>query len=313
VPRWLRRSPLLLAAALLLAACAPRTDIRRAEPLGAILPPTFELVPGQTSIERFDPPGAGAGLEMTVGTLARNPNGFPVRLTRVDYSVYLEGKSVLNGEQMTPDLFLDAGATAPWRFTVSTDLRRKPDLLRAVVRAFADTPLAFRIEGSLRFTSASYAFETKNRVLVSGSTLARQTVQAPVLRLDESESRVYLLRPDVPVVQVVVQARNPGDVGYFLYGKDLTVTLAGQSLAREDMRPVPLAAGQDGRIDMLFYPVRDELGPEAQAALDAALQGIPTLLRVRGSLYMDVLGVDSFQVPEGWEVTGFVDADRNGP
>lgn len=289
--------------------CAPGTDIRSAVPLGPILPPVFDVVPGQTSIERFDPPGAGAGLEMTVATLVRNPNDFGVRLTNVDYTVYLRDTSVLKGE-LEPDLFLAAGATAPLRFPVTTDLKSKPELLRAVVRAFGDTPLAFRIEGSLRFSSSNYAFSTKNRTLAAGSTVARQTVQAPELRLDERESRVYLLRPDVPVVHLVVDARNPGDIGYFLYGKDLTLTLAGEVMAREDMSPVPLAAGRDGRIDILFYPAQKDLSASGQAALDAALQGIPTLLRVQGELLMDVLGVDSFAVPSGWQIAGFVDADR---
>ncbi len=304
----MRLLPLALVVAVL-AACAPGTEIRSAQPLGPIHAPRFELVAGQTSIERFDPPGAGAGLEMTVATLARNDNEFPVRLTDVSYTVYLQNKAVARGD-LAPDLFLDAGATAPLRFKISTDLRGKTDLLRAVVRAFADAPLPFRIEGRLAFTSLSYGFDTTSRVLVQGSTLARQSVVPPQLRLDESESRVYLLRPDVPVVQVVLHATNPGDIGYFLYGKDLVLTLAGQEMAREDMRPVPLAAGRDGRIDILFYPVPAELSPEGAAALDAALGGIPTLLKVRGPLFMDVLGVDSFDVPAGWDATGFVDADR---
>lgn len=300
---------LLLALIVTLAGCAPRTEIRSAEPIGPIHPPRFELVPGQTSIERFDPPGAGGGLSMTVATLAHNDNPFPVRLASVDYTVLLQGKPVTKG-RLEPDLFLDAGATAPLRFAIETNLKGNTELLRAVVRAFADTPLAFRIEGRMRFTSLSYAFDTQTRVLVDGSTLARQSVAPPRLRLDEGESRVYLLRPGVPVVQAVLQAANPGDIGYFLYGKDLVLTLAGHEMAREDMRPVPLAAGRDGRIDILFYPVPSELPGDAAAALDAALSGIPTLLRVDGSLYMDVLGIDSFEVPGGWGVTGFVDADR---
>ena len=71
---------MLLAVLLLLAACAPRTEIRRTEQITDIIPPYFELVPGQTSIERFDPPGAGGGLEMVVGTLVHNPNDFGIRL-----------------------------------------------------------------------------------------------------------------------------------------------------------------------------------------------------------------------------------------
>ncbi len=145
-----------------------------------------------------------------------------------------------------------------------------------------------------------------NKVIVSGATLARQTVQGPVLRLSEADSKVFMLRPDVPVVQLVLQAVNPGDIGYFLYGKDLGLTLGNWPMATEDMSPVPLAAGQSSRIDILFYPNLHELTDDARVALEAALGGYTTLVRLDGELFMDVLGVDSFPVPGGWSVTGFV-------
>jgi len=115
-----------------------------------------------------------------------------------------------------------------------------------------------------------------------------------------------MLRPDVPVVQLVLQAVNPGDIGYFLYGKDLGLTLGNWPMATEDMSPVPLAAGQSSRIDILFYPNLHELTDDARVALEAALGGYTTLVRLDGELFMDVLGVDSFPVPGGWSVTGFV-------
>lgn len=295
----------LVAALLLVAACAPRSEIRRTEQIQDIIPPTFEVIAGQTSIERFDPPGAGGGLEMVVGTLASNPNQFGITLEAISYEVFLEDKSVVRGG-LAPAVFLEAGATVPIRFDIAAELSGRTDLLRAAARSFADRPLRFRIEGTLRFSSASYAFETRTRELVQGATLARQTVQAPLLRLNEAESSVYLLRPDVPVVQLVLQANNPGDIGYFLHGKELQLTLANWPLAKEDMRPVPIAAGQTTRIDIIFYPNVADLSPEARVALEAALAGNATLLRLSGELFMDVLGVDSFQVPDGWFVTGFV-------
>ena len=297
--------PLLLAVLLLLAACAPRTEIRRTEQITDIIPPYFELVPGQTSIERFDPPGAGGGLEMVVGTLVHNPNDFGIRLEAVSYVVFLEDRQMVRGG-LSPEIYLEPGATAPVLFNVTTELGNQNELLRAAARAFADRPLEFRIDGTLRFSSASYAFETRNRQLVGGSTLARQSVQAPLLRLDEEDSRVFLLRPGVPVAQVVLNANNPGDIGYFLHGKDLVLTLGGWPIALEDMRPVPIAAGETTRIDILFYPAMQELSDEGLIALTAALGGNTTLLRLEGELFMDVLGVDSFPVPTGWSVTGFV-------
>ncbi len=294
-----------LVAFLALTACAPRAEIRRAEPIGAVAAPSFELVPGRTSIERSDPPGAGGQLEMTVGAMARNTNDFGMRLDEVDYTVYLEDKQVARGV-ITPEAYLEPGATAPVSFDLSSSVSRDGELLRAAVRAFADRPMQFRIEGTLRFSTATHNYETRSRVLLRGATLARQTVKAPILRLDETASRVFMLSPGVPVVQLVMQVANPGDIGYFLYGKDLELSLANWPLAQEDMSPVPLAAGQATRIDILFYPLASELGDEARFALDAAVSGGTTLLRLEGDLFMDVLGVDSFAVPSGWSVIGFV-------
>lgn len=295
----------LLVVLLALSACAPRAEIRRAEPIGAVVAPSFELVPGRTSIERFDPPGAGDQLELTVGALARNSNEFGTRLDEVNYTIFLEDKQVGRGV-IAPEVFLEPGATAPVSFDLLSSLPRDGELLRAAVRAFADRPLQFRIEGTLRFSTATHNYETRSRVLLRGATLARQTVKAPILRLNEAASRVYMLSPGVPVVQLVLQVANPGDIGYFLYGKGLQLSLANWPLAQEDMSPVPLAAGQATRIDILFYPLASELGDEARFALDAAVSGGTTLLRLEGDLFMDVLGVDSFAVPSGWSVLGFV-------
>ncbi len=296
---------LLLALSLLLAACAPRTEIRTTHEIGSVEPMQFELVAGRTSIERFDPPGAGGRLEMTVGAQVRNPNPFGVWLDDVTYAVALEGKTVARGA-VAPGAYLEEGATVPVSFDVAASLAGDPELLGAAVRAFTDRPMRFRIDGSVRFRTATHSYETRNRTLVEGGTLARQTVQPPILRLDEEASRAFMLQPGVPVVQVVLQAANPGDIGYFLLGKDLALSLGGWPVASEDMRPVPIAANQASRIDILFYPDVGSLAEEAELALNAALDGNVTLLRVEGELFMDVLGVDSFPMPGGWSVTGFV-------
>jgi hypothetical protein len=295
---------------LLLAACAPGTDIESAEPLSTILPPTFEVVPGRTSIERFDPPGTGGALDLTIGAQVENPNDFPVRLSRIDYTVFLENRQVARGS-FESVIFLDAGGMAPVTFEIATEVGNNVALLRSVVRAFADTPLDFRVEGTLDFSSLSYGFTTRRRELLVGETLARQTVTPPALRLDETASEVFELRAGVPVVRAVVTATNPGDIGYFLYGKDLALRLGGYELALADMDPVPVAAGAGTRIDLLFYPDPALLTAEGRAALDAALDGIATQMEVEGDLQMDVLGVDTFAVPAGWQVVGFVDLDRN--
>lgn len=265
----------------------------------------FELVQGRTSIERFDPPGAGDQLELTAGAQLRNPNPFGVWVDQITYTVFLQGKRVTRAA-LAPDLFLEAGATAPVSFDVVASVAGDTELLTAAVRAFADRPLHFQIDGRVSFRTATHQYETRNRTLLEGHAAARQSVEAPLLRIDEAESKVFMVQPGVPVVQVVLRAANPGDVGYFLLGKDLQLSISGWPMATEDMRPVPLAANQTTRIDILFYPQVDELNEDAATALQAALLGHTTLLTLAGELFMDVLGVDSFPVPQGWTVTGFV-------
>ena len=270
--------------------------------------PEFRLVEGQTSIERFDPPGAGGAVALTIGTSVYNSNPFPLKITYIQYSVSLEGRQISRGT-LEPEMFLAAGGTAPLRFDIESALQSRPELLREVVTAFTGEPLDFQIEGRLIFNSLAYEFRTNDRLLVEGGLLPNETVEAPSLRLDETESQTYLLSPDVPVVRLVLTVSNPGDIGYFLYGKDLQLTMAGHSVATDDLQLVPLPGGGSSRVDLIFYPERDELSEEARAALEAALAGIPTSVEVTGRLSMDVLGVDAFNVPEGWSVTGFVHSD----
>ena len=289
----------------LLAGCAPRSAIKNAQPLGDIVPPVLILVPGQTAIERFDPPGAGSRVELTISAQVRNNNNFGITLKTIDYEVSLDGRSV-GKAVLEPNIFIAAGSERPVKFRVATELAGKNSLIRAVAGAFSDTPLAFRIDGTMSFSSTSYQFSTRKTTLLAGTTFAREVVKAPSLRLIQEESDVFLLRADVPVIRVVIKAANPGDIGYFLYGKDLTVSLANEQIATEDMVPVPLAAGEETRFELLFYPEMDKLGTESLVALNAALEGIPTSLFVEGDLLMDVLGVDTFEVPKTWQLVGFV-------
>lgn len=300
---------LVLFALIVVAGCAPAGDIRVAEPIGTIQPPSFELVPGFTSIDRFDPPGTGTDLELTIGTLIRNPNDFGVTVDRISYRVRLTGVEVATGVLEEP-VYLEPGATAPVRFEIATGLDRRPRLLRAILAAFADEPVPFEVHGQVRFSSPSYAFETRDRLLVAGATLARQSLEQPRVDFDEASSRVYLVQANVPVVQVVLQIENPGDIGYFLYGRDLELSLGGAPLGLEDLPPTPIPAGQSQQVTILFYPVVERLSASAATALDAALAGIPTLLQIQGELRLDVLGVDTYDVTPPRILRGFIDADR---
>ena len=291
-----------------LSACVPAR--RGANTADVGIPLQFTVVPGQTAIERFDPPGAGATVALTLSAQVTNPNPFGVTLESVDYEVALMDRTVTGGV-LEPGVFIGAGEQAPVRFLVSAELAN-PDLMVAVARAFTITPLPFRVDGSTTFRSERNTFTTLPTTLLQGETMARDIVEPPTLRLVEGAGSAFAVRRDAPVVQVTLQATNPGSIGYFLYGQEVEVSLGGAPLVLQDIAPVPLPAGQESTFELLFYPELGELSFEARDALDAALAGLPTLLELRGDLLLDVLGVDTYRIVRGWEVSGFIyDAEGN--
>lgn len=298
---------LVVALAALLGACAPGAAIR-ATPTGEVAPFTFEAVPGQTRIARFDPPGAGSVLELSLAVLARNPNDFGVRLDRFDYRVVLGGLEVASGT-LHPNAWVEAGATLPLRFPVVAELPPQRPLLAAVARSFADEPLPFTLAGSAGFSAGGFEFDSRPGTLLEGELRPRETVSRPRMLVDDELSRAYLLRPGVPVIQISAEVFNPGEIGYFLTGKDVLLALNERTVALMDVEPLPVPAGDLARLDLLFYPDPTALEGAAALALDAVLQGVPTRFAVRGGMAMDVLGVESFPVPEGLALDGFVYAD----
>jgi LEA14-like dessication related protein len=264
--------------------------IDRAEPIAPIEP--LILSSSESVIERFDPPGpdSSSNLELTLKTTAQNINPFAVTLTRIDYDLFLQDRKVTSGS-FTPNLQVAANTQEPLTLALNTTLERN-DLIKAAAQTYAGTPLPFRLEGTLSFTSNSYGFTTRKLVLLTG-------------QLTLTESSVFTLREGVPIIRVVIEAQNPGDVGYFLYGKDLEVFLNNVPLAKQDVSPLPVQAGQTSSFELLFYPDTADLGNEATITLEAALGGTETLVDVRGQLFIDVLGVDTFEIAD-WSVTGSI-------
>jgi LEA14-like dessication related protein len=305
-----RLLPLILLLIFSLSACLPfrgspsaGAAIDRAEPIAPIEPLILSTVPGETVIERFDPPGPNTAslLELSLNTEAQNINPFAVTLTRISYELFLQNKAVTTGE-LTPNLLVEANDQAPLHLLLTTELGRT-DLIKAAAQAYTGTALPFRLEGTLSFTSNNYGFTTRKLVLLSGELTSRQQLELPLLSFIEDESSVFMLREGVPVIRVLVRVANSGDVGYFLYGKDLELSLEGLATAKQDLPPIPVAAGQESRFEILFYPDVANLSSEANTMLNEALQGEETGLELRGQLLVDVLGVDTFEVPS-WTIAG---------
>jgi LEA14-like dessication related protein len=274
--------------------------IDRAEPIAPIEP--LVLISSESVIERFDPPGPESTslLELSLSTRAQNINAFAVTLTRIDYDLFLQNVKV-SSSQFSPNLLVQGNSEEPLTLALSTPLERT-DLIRAAAQTFAGAPLPFRLEGTLSFTSDNYGFTTRKLVLLSGELSSRQQLELPTLSLVAGENRIFNLREGVPVIRLLLEAANPGDVGYFLYGKDLEVLLNDVPVAKQDASPVPVQAGQTSRFEVLFYPDLTHLNSDATPLLEEALNGLETQVTVRGQLFVDVLGVDTFEVPT-WSVS----------
>lgn len=276
-------------------------DIDRAEPIAPIQP--LVLVSSESVIERFDPPGPESTslLELTLSTQAQNTNAFAVTLTRIEYDFFLQDRKVSSGE-FTPNLQVQGNSQEPLILALSTPLEAT-NLIKAAAQTYTGVPLPFRLEGTLSFTSDNYGFTSRKLVLLSGELSSRQQLELPSLSLVAGESRIFTLREGVPVIRVLVEAENPGDVGYFLYGKDLEVLLNDVPIAKQDASPVPVQAGQTSTFEVLFYPDLADLSSDVTTLLEDALNGVETEVTVQGQLFVDVLGVDTFEVPI-WSVTG---------
>jgi len=273
----------------------PEREITSATPIGDVFAPRFEFDASESAIERFDPPGAGAGLVLALASQVRNPNSFPVVLQRVEWRLRVAGEVAAAGVREL-DLVLEAGSSVPLWWRLDADLADRTGLWSPVVAAYAGTPLPVELEGRVVFASQSYSFTTGQRTLLAGAVLARQNVVPPRLRLEGVNTRLTLVRSDAPVVTVGLVAQNPGDVGYFLSGRALALELNGAVVALLDLTPGPLPAGETVRRELVFLIDAARLDETARSALAEALAGRSAEVRVLGTFAYDVLGVDSFAV-----------------
>lgn len=327
-----RARPTVLATAaavlvLLLAACVPRTvnEITDATPLVDVVAPRFAVDGRGTRIERFDPPGAGAGLEAALAVVVTNPNDFGIVLERIEWTLRLAGRAVASGV-LEPALAVPGGSEVPFGWAADASLADARELWGPVVGAFAGRPLPFEVEGRLRFVSEVYAFTSGVRTLFAGELTARETVRAPRLAVDAGGHEATAVRPDAPVLRVALSLTNPGDVGYFVSGRDVRVALgvprttsddaaravtAAEALdllevGRVDVAPVPVPAGATVGTDLFVYVDPTALAPAALRRLEAALAGVPTPFSLVGAWAYDVLGVDSFVLEPSPELLGLI-------
>jgi hypothetical protein len=309
--------------------CTPRVvgEITDVTPVVDVVSPRFTTDPSATRIERFDPPGAGAGLRVTVAATASNPNPFDMTLERVSYTLDLAGVAVAEGT-IEPALFVPALGEAPLAWTIDASLAEHPTLWRAVVGTYAGEALPFEVRGQMRFLSEVYAFTTGVRPLFGGTLTARETIRPPRLTVVRRAHEVIVVRPDAPSVRLALDVTNPGDVGYFVSARGLSlglllprspaeIAVAGVAAAPSpgelaevlpigtvDLAPLPVPAGATVRADLLVYLEPATLSAAARARLDAVLAGEVVPFVIDGWFAYDVLGVDSFLLPRSEPLFG---------
>ena len=311
---------LLVAIALAVAssACVPRVvgEITDMSPVVDVVAPRFVLDPRETRIERFDPPGAGAGLVVDLSVVVSNPNTFDLFLESVDYRLLLAGERAY-AEALEPRLAVPALGSVRWRWRLEASLADQPRLWRAVVASFAGEPLPFAIEGRLRFLSEVFVFNTGVRPLVSGVLRARQAIVPPEIAVVAGSENTVVARADAPALRFLLALRNPGDVGYFVSARGLALGLLDpafdasgtplaptederaevEAIADLDLAPVPLPAGATVRHEVVVVLDLERLTPAGRQRVEALMAQGPARFVIEGPFVYDVLGADSFEVP----------------
>jgi len=295
----------LLLLSYLLSSCIPAGSPIRAEPRVDIIPLKFSLLQDRTIIERFDPPGAGSQLEMTVGLGIKNPNSFGINLKEIKYQIALAGVRV-EEDVLEPDYYIRAGGEAAIDYKLKTSVKGKSRLIKAIARAFTGTPIDFKMDGETVFDSLTHEFRSRAETIVSGQVAVRNKVLMPILELDNKETKIYSLRADAPVIKIQIKANNPGEVGYFVYGQEVVLTMDGQFIMSQDVALSALPAAKTSFIEMYFYPDLQHMPDLAKEAIADALNGKPVPFSLTGDILVDVLGIETYTVTDGWNIYGSV-------
>lgn len=320
----------------LIGGCVPRIvgEITDMSPVVDVVAPRFVVDAAGTRIDRFDPPGAGAGLALTIAVDVLNPNAFDLLLERVEYGLRVGGERIA-ANLLEPGLLVPALGSARLVWSVEASLADVPGLWRDVVGTFAGAPLPFEVEGQLRFLSEVFVFTTGVRPLFTGELRARQAIDPPTVSIVAGREQAIVARADAPALRFTLSFRNPGDVGYFVSARSLQLALLVPRSASDartegavvggplpptptelaealpvgtvDLPPLPVPAGATAEADLLVVLDPARLPPAAAARVEALLKGQPTTYVIGGALVYDVLGVDSFAVPSSEPLWGVFD------
>ncbi|HEX7022021.1 MAG TPA: LEA type 2 family protein [Trueperaceae bacterium] len=296
----------------LLAACAPTA--RGPAPLEpgpvevVLEAPVFQVLPTQTEIEFFNPPGMGGVLQLGVGVRIVNPNSVPLTLQDSDYTVYAWGREVAHG-RLTTSATLAPGAGQLETLRVAINVEKQPELLQEVRLALRGAPLPLRFEGRLQVRALDRNLNFGPLAFLTMQVTDKKTAASPVLHVMPAGSRLSMPQKDIPVAQILLEVHNPGEVGYYLFGQSLLLLLDEKPLAVADLQPIAIPAKATRTVELVFYPNLQTLSPETRTLLAGALSGVPMAFSVEGQLRLDILGVGTYDVAPQWRIQGFISGD----
>jgi LEA14-like dessication related protein len=289
----MKRSLLLLALLIPLAACAPGAT-------SLISAPTFRVVEAGTSLVRLEPAGVGSGsalihLELEV----RNPNPFALQLASLDGDFYLAGERVA-GSTFSRGIALPANGLSRLGMDVEVPVAGAAQLLSQLARLVAGDPVPYRMDATVSVEVLGAPQRFPSVTVAQGQLRVPGGLRPPTVRLDPAASSIRLRGLNVQV-DVGLLIDNPLPIGYFVRGPALSLQLDGRQAGRASLPRVPVPAAGTTSASLRFDLGLADIGAAMMTRLQGGTSGIR--LALDGDLAVEIPGVASLSRPLG-EVAG---------
>jgi len=257
----------LVAAPLLLAGCAAVGELAKA----AFQKPTLAFK--SVEVQSLDFDGATLAFDFRL----HNPNGFGLKLARVQYWLQLEQRVVTRGE-VAGGVSIPAGGEVPVRFTARLPFAEVPRLLELVARG---GQVAYTVGGQVDVDTPIGVIDVP-----ASHSGAVDLPTLPAFRIASARVKLASLTEVEVELTLAIDNRNPfplpeGELKYALaLGGEVVATADGEALAG-------VAARSEGRV---VIPVRLSL-LGAGRALATVVRGGTADLRVTGEAKLGSLPV----------------------
>lgn len=290
-PRWLLPGiafALLLPA--VLTACAPG-----AAP--AVTPPTFEAVPGGTTLAYIDPPGVGDGAAVfDVALRAHNPNAFGLDLSTLDTEFYLDGVQAASGS-FRSGVHIPARGSSDLKLQVKVPLFAASRLLGSFATLVAGGTSSYRLDAAVGVNAFGAHVRFPSTTLARGRISASLAWYAPEIAIAASGAKLTVDSLTHASFEVPATLHNPARLGYVVQTPRLQLRLSGTTVATAQLGHVAAPAGETVPLTLRFDFNPLALGPALAAELQAVGSGVAQMtFVVSGPLSLQAPGIASHQL-----------------